>query len=67
MLISPTQHYLGLGGIHYIGKPKQPTLTICTLVDDAYETKLYRGDDAIVSAMFPALDLTAAQVLRLQP
>jgi Uma2 family endonuclease len=59
--------YLGLGGIHYIGKPKQPTLTICTLVDDAYETKLYRGDDSIISAMFPALDLTAAQVLRLQP
>jgi Uma2 family endonuclease len=59
--------YLGLGGVHYIGKPKQPTLTICTLRDDAYTTQIYRGDDVIVSALFPALHLTAAQVLRLSP
>jgi len=59
--------YLGLGGIHYIGKPKQPTLTVCTLVDDVYETNLYRGNEVIVSGLFPALNLTAAQVLRLPP
>ena len=29
-----TEHYLGLGGREYIGKPKQPTLTICQLADD---------------------------------
>jgi Uma2 family endonuclease len=58
--------YLGLGGIHYIGKPKQPTLTICNLVDDTYETTLYRGNDPIVSSAFPGLTLTAAQVLKLK-
>lgn len=26
--------YLGVGGREYIGKPKQPTITICTLVEE---------------------------------
>ena len=55
--------YAGLGGVRHIGSPKQPTLTICTLVDGEYETRQFRGADAIVSPMFPALELTAAQVL----
>lgn len=28
--------YLGLGGSRYIGSPKQPTLSICQLIDDEY-------------------------------
>jgi Uma2 family endonuclease len=55
--------YAGLGGIRHIGKPKQPTLTICTFLDGEYETRLFRGDDVLVSRTFPALNLTAAQVL----
>ena len=55
--------YLGLGGIRHIGKPKQPTLSICTLVDGEYEINLFRGNDAIVSPTFPNLNLTAGQVL----
>ena len=57
--------YLGLGGIRHIGKPKQPTLSICTLVDGEYEINLFRGNDAIVSPTFPNLNLTAGQVLTL--
>lgn len=57
--------YLGLGGIRHIGKPKQPTLSICTLVDGEYEINLFRGNDAIVSPTFPNLSLTAGQVLTL--
>lgn len=61
----------GLGGVRYMGAPKQLTLTICTLVDGEYETRPFRGDEAltsggsetIVSPMFPGLKLTAAQVL----
>ena len=56
--------YLGLGGIRHIGKPKQPTLSICTLVDGEYEINLFRGNDAIVSPTFPNLNLTAGQVLK---
>ncbi len=57
--------HAGLGGIRHIGSPKQPTLSICTLVDGRYQIQQFRGEDAIVSATFPGLVLTAAQVLRI--
>lgn len=56
--------YAGLGGIRHIGKPKQPTLSICTLVDGEYEILLLRGNQTIASTIFPDLSLTAQQVLR---
>ncbi len=56
--------YAALGGTRHIGKPKQPTLTHCTLVDDEYETQILRWNDPIVSPIFPGLTLTANQVLR---
>ncbi|WP_017327753.1 Uma2 family endonuclease [Synechococcus sp. PCC 7336] len=56
--------YAGLGGIRHIGKPKQPTLSICTLVDEEYEIQLLRGNETIASATFPGLNLTAEQVLK---
>lgn len=56
--------YAGLGGTRHIGKPKQPTLSICTLVDGEYEIQQFRGDQAIVSPIFSDLKLTAEQVLR---
>jgi Uma2 family endonuclease len=64
--------YAGLGGTRHIGKPKQPTLSICTLVNGEYEIQQLRGDSAqrklreraIVSPTFPDLKLTAEQVLR---
>ena len=56
--------YAGLGGTRYIGKPKQPTLSICTLMDGEYEIQQFRGNQTIVSLIFPDLKLTAEQVLR---
>lgn len=56
--------YAGLGGTRHIGKPKKPTLSICTLVDGEYEIQQLRGTDVIVSPTFPDLRLTAEQVLR---
>ncbi|MBD2327064.1 Uma2 family endonuclease [Alkalinema sp. FACHB-956] len=56
--------YAGLGGTDFIGKPKQPTLTICTLHNDRYEKQILRGDSPIVSPTFPGLRLTAKQVLQ---
>ncbi len=55
--------YAGLGGTRHIGKPKQPTLSICTLVDEEYEIQQLRGEQLIVSPTFPGLKLTAEQVL----
>jgi Uma2 family endonuclease len=57
--------YLGLGGRRFIGNPKQPTLTVCTLVDGEYELRLFRGNDRVVSPLLPEMGLTAAQVLML--
>jgi Uma2 family endonuclease len=56
--------YAGLGGTQYIGKPKQPTLSICTLMDGAYEIQQLRDNQTIASLTFPNLKLTAEQVLR---
>jgi len=56
--------YAGLGGTRHIGKPKQATLSICTLVDGEYEIQQFRGNQTITSTIFPGLKLTAEQVLR---
>jgi Uma2 family endonuclease len=55
--------YAGLGGTRHIGKPKQPTLSVCTLVDGEYDIQPLRGNQIIVSPTFPGLKLTAGQVL----
>ena len=56
--------HAGLGGTRHIGKPKQPTLSICTLVNGEYEIQQLRGNQIIVSPTFPNLTLTAEQVLK---
>ncbi len=56
--------YVGLGGTRYIGKPKQPTLSVCTLVNGEYEIQQFRGSQTIVSPTFPGLELMAEQVLK---
>ncbi len=56
--------YAGLGGIRQIGKPKHPTLSVCQLVDEEYTIQQFRGNQTMVSATFPNLKLTAAQVLK---
>ena len=55
--------YAGLGGVQYIGTPKQPTTTINRLVDGEYHAERYRGDSSIVSPTFPKLSLTTAQIV----
>lgn len=56
--------YAGLGGARHIGKPKQPTLSICILVGEEYEIQQFRGSQTIVSPTFPELKLRAEQVLK---
>lgn len=53
--------YLGLGGRRYIGSPKQPTLSVCILVDGEYEIQQFRGNELIQSRTFPRLQLTVDQ------
>ncbi len=54
--------YLGIGGREYIGKFKPPTITICTLVEDEYQKRLFQNNELLVSAIFPGLQLTAEQI-----
>lgn len=51
--------YLGLGGKYYIGSPKQPTITICNLVDGEYQKMILRSGDFIQSLLFSDLKLSA--------
>ncbi|WP_442936488.1 Uma2 family endonuclease [Nostoc sp.] len=54
--------YLGIGGREYIGKPKQPTVTICTLIGDEYQKQLFQNNDQLISSIFPNLQLTAQKI-----
>ncbi|WP_069791071.1 Uma2 family endonuclease [Cyanobacterium sp. IPPAS B-1200] len=54
--------YLGLGGRRYIGNPKQPTISICHLVEYEYTMESFKTQDVIKSPLFPELNLTAEQI-----
>lgn len=57
--------YLGLGGRRYIGNPKQPTISVYQMIEGEYMVNLFRENDPIQSAIFPELNLTAAQIFEL--
>ncbi len=54
--------YLGIGGKYYIGSPKQPTVTICKLVNDEYQKNILRRGDLIKSSLFPELELSCEKL-----
>ena len=57
--------YLGLGSQRFIGKPKQPTISIYRLVDGEYEVKQFRGKTPLESLALPELSLTAEKIFLL--
>ena len=56
--------YAALGGRNFIGNPKQPTISICNLVDEEYQITKIQNDDLIISQTFPDLKLTANQIFQ---
>ncbi len=54
--------YAALGGRKFIGNPKQPTIFVCELIDGEYQMTPFRGNDLIMSPIFPQLNLTAQQI-----
>lgn len=56
--------YAALGGRNFIGNPKQPTISVCNLVDGEYQILKFRESDRIVSQTFPDLSLTANQIFQ---
>ncbi len=55
--------YRGLGGSAFIGRPKQPVLTLCTLEAGDYQQKQYRLGELIQSPLFPNLQLCLDDLL----
>lgn len=55
--------YAGLGGVQYIGSPKQPTITINRLIDGEYQAQRYQREATISSPTFPQLELAIAQIV----
>ena len=55
--------YAGLGGVQYIGSPKQPTITINRLVEGEYRAERYQKEERILSLMLPELPLTTVQIV----
>ena len=56
--------YAALGGRNFIGNPKQPTISICNLIDGEYRITKFQNDEQIVSQTFPDLRLTANQIFQ---
>jgi Uma2 family endonuclease len=55
--------FRGLGGIAFIGKPKQPAFTVCQLVNGEYAQNRYRMGEAIASTLFPELNLRLDDIM----
>lgn len=56
--------YAALGGRNFIGNPKQPTISICNLVDGEYQVSKFKDGDRLISQTLPELNLTAIQVFQ---
>ena len=54
--------YAALGGRNFIGNPKQPTISVCNLVDGEYQISKFQDGDHLISQIFPELNLTANQI-----
>ncbi|BAY76053.1 hypothetical protein NIES25_25020 [Nostoc linckia NIES-25] len=55
--------YRGLGGVAFIGKPKQPTFSVCQLVEDTYIQQQYRLNELITSPLFSGFHIRLNDVL----
>ena len=56
--------YRALGAVRYIGKPKQPTITICKLIEGEYQMEKFVEGDFLQSNIFPKLKLTTDEIFR---
>jgi Uma2 family endonuclease len=56
--------HAAMGGKRFIGNPKQPTISIYSLVEGEYQVSQFKGDDLIVSPALKELSLTANQIFQ---
>ena len=58
--------YLALGAVRHIGKPKQPTVTVCKLIEGEYQLFLFTAGQRIESDIFPELNLMADAIFNIE-
>ncbi|PIG91308.1 Uma2 family endonuclease [Gloeocapsopsis sp. IPPAS B-1203] len=56
--------FRALGAVRYIGKPKQPTITVCQLVEGEYQMQRFISGQRLDSNIFPELDLTTNTIFQ---
>jgi Uma2 family endonuclease len=56
--------FRALGGRRFIGFPKQPTVSVYSLVDGLYELRQFQIGDKVRSRVFPELELSADKILQ---
>ncbi|MDZ8053699.1 MAG: Uma2 family endonuclease [Aulosira sp. ZfuVER01] len=56
--------YAALGGRRFIGNPKQPTISVYSLVEGEYQIRQFQNGERIISPTFPELNLTAEQIFQ---
>jgi len=54
--------YAALGGRNFLGTPKQPTISVCRLVEEEYQIRQFRDSDRLISQTFTELNLTVNQI-----
>jgi len=55
--------YRGLGRVAFIGKPKQPTITVCQLIDQDYTQQQFRLGQPIISPLLKSLQIRLDDIL----
>jgi len=55
--------YRGLGGVAFIGKPKQPTITVCQLIDQDYTQQQFRLGQPIISPLLKTWQIRLDDIL----
>ena len=55
--------FRGLGGIRFIGSPKQPTFTVNTLINGQYQQTQFHLGDKIYSPLLPHLQFTLDELM----
>ncbi|MBT9316528.1 Uma2 family endonuclease [Leptothoe spongobia] len=56
--------FRALGAVRYIGQPKQPTITICRLIDGEYQLERLVAGQQLRSSIFPELELMTDDIFQ---
>ena len=56
--------YLAIASRSYLGNPKVPMVFIYQLEEGKYQCKSYKNNEKIISSIFPELNLTVEEIIK---